>query len=225
MTNAPDDRAPRSRWNDPTVQFGAILIAAGVVLLLDRTGVLDAGELGRQWWPLALVVAGVWWLASGSVFSGLVAIGAGLLLLAVVRDLVDADIGNLIFPTILVVVGVSALNAGARLRRTLRGLPTSEGAWREAATATAVFGDARVSVADDGASWAAVTAISVFGDVEVSVPAGWRVVDRTTTLFGDVRIPKDQPDYAEAPVVELHGVAIFGDAKVRYLDDTQERLA
>jgi len=57
------------------------------------------------------------------------------------------------------------------------------------------------------------------------VPAGWRVVDRTTTLFGDVRIPKDQPDYAEAPVVELHGVAIFGDAKVRYLDDTQERLS
>ena len=225
MTNAPDDRAPRSRLNDPTVQLGAVLIVVGSLLLLDRIDVLDAGTLTREWWPLVLVVAGVWWLASGSAFSGLVAIGAGLVLLAVVHDLVDASIGNLVFPTILIVVGASTLTAGARLRRSLRDLPTPADAWSESAIATAVFGDARVSVADDGADRAAVTAISVFGDVEVSVPAGWRVVDRTTALFGDVRIPKDQPDYAEAPVVELHGVAIFGDARVRYLDDTQERLA
>jgi hypothetical protein len=89
--------------------------------------------------------------------------------------------------------------------------------------ATAVFGDARlvVSDSDPGLDRATVTALSVFGDVKIDVPAGWRVENRATAILGDVKVPRDQPTYAEAPVVELHGLVLFGDAKVRYLDATE----
>ncbi|MFA9432204.1 LiaI-LiaF-like domain-containing protein [Egicoccus sp. AB-alg2] len=209
----------RSRLLDPTVLFGLALIVAGLLLLLDRLEVLDAGRLAADWWPLVIVGIGVWWLFADSRLAGLAAIAVGVVLLGVVHDVVEGNVGNLIFPAVLVLIGAGALTAGARMRRAMRGLPAPDGSWTQAPTAMAVFGDARLSVADDGTDHAAVTAISVFGDVEVAVPAGWRVVDRTTALLGTVRIPQAQPTYAEAPVVELHGLAIFGDAKVRYLDD------
>ena len=37
---------------------GVALVALGIVLLADRTGVVDAGPLLAAWWPLLLVVAG-----------------------------------------------------------------------------------------------------------------------------------------------------------------------
>lgn len=222
-------RPARRRRIEPTLVLGLLLVAAGVLLALDRTGALDAGALAADWWPLAFVGLGLWWLYEGNRVAAGVAIAVGGLVLLIVHDVVDASLGNLILPIVLVGIGVGTLSGGARMRRAVaEGRGASDGAssgadeqWQQAPAATAVFGDARITVADRGADHAAVTAISVFGGVEVTVPAGWRVTDRATALFGTVRIPKDQPTYAEAPVVELHGLAIFGDTKVRYLDDAR----
>ncbi|GGI03617.1 LiaF transmembrane domain-containing protein [Egicoccus halophilus] len=221
------DRPPRVQ---PTLVLGLLLIAAGGVLLLDRMGHLDAWALVADWWPVSLIGLGLWWLlVDRARIAGGVTIVVGALVLAMVRGVVDLSLANLIAPIVLAGIGIGALSSGARLRRAVAvpaggpastSVPTAQERWQRAPTATAVFGDARIAIGDvDGADHAVVTAVSVFGDVEVAVPAGWRVVDRTTALLGTVRIPRDQPTYAEAPVVELHGLAIFGDAKVRYLDD------
>jgi hypothetical protein len=240
MMNAPttDDRmagrtSPRAELSG-AVQAGLALIAVGALLLADNLGWLDAGALLRDWWPVLVILAGISWLVTGSRWIGSTAILIGLLLLANLHGLIDADIGNLIFPSLLVLLGVTLLNASAKVR-TARG---ADGAPLHFATirsgggdrgwdpgdlaATAVFGDARLVVSDGGPDHeldrVTVTALSVFGDVRVEVPAGWRVEDHTTAVFGDVKVPRDQPTYAEAPVVELHGLVLFGDAKVRYLD-------
>ena len=42
------------------------------------------------------------------------------------------------------------------------------------------------------------------------------------TVFGDVRIPQDQPTYAEAPVVELHGLVA---SRVHPVPHDEVRLA
>ena len=206
---------------NPTVALGVLLILIGIALLLDRLDVLDAGRLAADWWPLVVVGLGAWWMLTARRLAGLLAIGLGALLLAGIHDVVQVGVGNLILPAILVTAGAAGLAAGARLRAAVdRPAPSGRHhQWGASPIATAVFGDARVSIADDGGERAAVTAVSVFGDVEVSVPAGWRVVDRTSALFGTATIPTDQPTYAESPVIELHGLAMFGDIKVRYLDD------
>jgi hypothetical protein len=204
-----------------SVALGLLLIGLGVLLLLDRTDVLDAGALAADWWPLLIVAVGSWMVLTSSRLAGALAIAVGLLALGAIHEVVEADLVGLIWPAILIAIGGGAVTAGARIRGATRGRSSTTPVGPRAAlpTATAVFGDARVTVSDDGSERMAVTAISVFGDVVASVPAGWRVVDRTTTLLGDITIPGSQPSYAEAPVVEVHGLALFGDIRVRYLDE------
>lgn len=235
---SPRTGSPRFEWSG-AAQIGLILIVVGGVLLADNLDWLDAGVLFREWWPGLVILAGISWFASGSRGMGTAAILIGGLLLANAHDLVDADIGSLVFPSVLVLLGAMLLNASAKVRtaRGADGTPLrfatigSSGGARDSGggdrswaagdlAATAVFGDTRLVVSDGdvGLERATVTALSVFGDVKVDVPAGWRVENHTTAVFGDVRIPQDQPTYAEAPVVELHGLVLFGDAKVRYLD-------
>ena len=237
-TDGPRTRPPGRQQSGDTGTGGAIpagiaLIAVGLVLLAGNLGWVDAGELLRTWWPLAVVGAGQWWMATGARWTGATVALIGLLLLANTQAVLDVDLGRLVFPGLVMVLGVAFLNAGARVRaardahgeplrlttRTVRG----EGAWPPGdLSATAVFGDARLVVSDGGPHHEldriTVTAISVFGDVKIDVPAGWRVEDHTTTVAGDVTIPHDQPTYAESPVVELHGLVLFGDTTVNYLD-------
>jgi hypothetical protein len=38
---------------------GLLMMAAGVVLLLDQQGIIEIGSIGH-WWPLVLVALGLW---------------------------------------------------------------------------------------------------------------------------------------------------------------------
>lgn len=230
-TGSPRPGSPRFAWSG-AAQIGVILIVVGGLLLADNLGWLDAAVLFREWWPVLLILAGISWFVGGSRGMGTAAVLIGGLLLANAHELVDADIGSLVFPSLLVLLGIMLLNASAKVRTArgadgvpLRfadtGLAGGDRSWAAGdLAATAVFGDTRLVVSDGdvGLERATVTALSVFGDVKVDVPAGWRVENHTTAIFGDVGIPQDQPTYAEAPVVELHGLVLFGDANVRYLD-------
>jgi len=59
---------------------GIILIAFGVLFLLDRAGFLDFGDIIHDWWPMFLILIGVTKIASGRIWGGLwlIAIGAWL---------------------------------------------------------------------------------------------------------------------------------------------------
>jgi hypothetical protein len=225
----PDRRAGRGVGG--AVPFGVALIAVGVLLLLGQLDVLDPARVAAEWWPLLVIGAGLWWLFTRAWLTGAFALGAGLLLLGITLGVLDAGLGNLIFPLFLLLVGLLLLTSGVRLRRatavagdtTARHGPAAQrpaGHVDRRPSATAVFGDARLRLYDDGDDPEALVAsvTSVFGDVHVQVPAGWRVRNRTSALFGDVKIPRDQPTYPEAPVAELHGLVLFGDLKVRYED-------
>ena len=221
------DDPQRSRITG-AVPFGLVLIALGVVLLLDNLEVVDAAELLAGWWPVAVIAAGVWWLVAGARWTGTVMAVVGVLLLATTLDVVDADVGSLVLPALSLLLGGALLHAGARVRdaRGADGRPVFASAWGYGdddpggwpagdLAATAVFGDARLVVSDlRGEGRVTVTILSVFGDVRIEIPSGWRVEDHTTRVFGDVKVPRSRSTAPDAPVVELHGLVLFGDAKV-----------
>jgi len=222
----PPPKGLRSRI-DGAVPFGLALIVLGVLLALDNLELVDASELLAGWWPVAVLLVGVWWAVTGAPVSGLFVAVVGGLLLVSTLELVDIPIGSLIFPGILVVVGGAMLQAGMRVRAAhieVADLPGAAGdLGTEALVATAVFGDARLIVGDDGVDTdrLVVSATSVFGDVRVDVPAGWRLENRITKLLGDVTLPREQPSYPESPVVVLHGLVLFGDVRVRYSEPVE----
>ncbi|TVP67044.1 MAG: hypothetical protein EA340_10945 [Nitriliruptor sp.] len=212
---------------DGAVPFGLALIVLGVLLALDNLEVVDASELLAGWWPAAVILVGVWWAVTGAPVSGLFVAVVGAMLLLSTLELVDIPLGSLIFPGILVVVGGAMLQAGMRVRAAhievaeLPGAAGDQGS--EGLAATAVFGDARLIVGDDGVDTdrLVVSATSVFGDVRIDVPAGWRLENRITKLLGDVTLPREQPSHAESPVVVLHGLVLFGDVRVRYSEPVE----
>lgn len=210
---------------DGAVAVGLGLIVLGALLALDNLDVVDTAALLAGWWPVALVVAGAWWAIGGSWVTGSFVAAVGVLMLGITQDVVDAGLGNLVFPAFLLIVGGALLQAGMRVRAarlSLEALPRGFGGDGdpEGPAATALFGDARLVVTDDGTDRdrVVVSGTAVFGDVRIEVPAGWRVEDRTSRVFGDVHVPVNQPDYPESPTVELHGVVVFGDLSVDYLD-------
>ena len=194
---------------------GAALIAAGIGLALHRAGTIDGAELVRGWWPLVIVLAGTWRTAfGGSRATGLALVALGLGLLAVLRSGAEASAGALLGPAAMILVGVAALSAASSLRQAV---------WHSDGSAlrtVAVFGDARATVGEDAPDLpeAARSVVSVFGDVHGDVPAGWRIEDHVTNVAGSVRMPSDQPSYPEAPTLTLHGLAVFGDVRARYVD-------
>ena len=197
------------------IGFGAVLVAAGIGLALHRAGTIDGPETVRGWWPVAVVLFGVWrTVLAGSRVVGIALIVLGLGLLAVLRSGDEADAVALLGPAVLMLVGIAALSAASSLRRAV---------WQSDGSdlrTVAVFGDARATVGEDAPDLPQVarSVVSVFGDVHLDVPAGWRIHDHVTSVAGSVKVPTDQPSYPEAPTLTLHGLAVFGDVRARYVD-------
>ena len=100
------------------VFFGGLIIALGVLFLVNSLGLVDLGENMRQWWPLLLIAIGAWMLIASrfrKVVAPIILIGIGAFIL----------IGNLGFsidffqywPVILIVVGVIVLSRAIRSPR------------------------------------------------------------------------------------------------------------
>jgi Domain of unknown function (DUF5668) len=68
--------------------MGATLIAVGVLFLLDRADVLDAGKVIGDWWPAVIVGFGLVTLAERpvSLLGPVLLVTVGVLLLLVTND-------------------------------------------------------------------------------------------------------------------------------------------
>ena len=99
--------------------FGIIVIAIGVLFLLNSAGIADTGNL-LQWWPMIIVLVGVWRLIAGkfrSLFGPLALIAIGAILQIWQLEAFNLDFGKFLWPAILIVVGIAILAGGARRRR------------------------------------------------------------------------------------------------------------
>ncbi len=88
------------------VFFGGLVVAAGVILLLDNTGALDAGEVFTTWWPIVVIVAGFLALVANPrhwAAPVIVMLVGGALLLWTL-DVVDSL--DLVIPAALILIGI-----------------------------------------------------------------------------------------------------------------------
>ena len=101
--------------NDTRRQFdagalftGIVLIAFGVLFLLDRAGVADFGYVISEWWPMFIVVIGVTRVASGRLWPGLWLVFIGTWLQAVELRVFGLTFGNS-WPLLLIFVGAGMI--------------------------------------------------------------------------------------------------------------------
>jgi predicted membrane protein len=243
--------ARRARWEDRMsrrhyrsgshgIFFGAIVVAAGCLLLLDNLGIVRFHDIW-QYWPVLLVAFGVSRIVdshspSGYVWGGIVAlIGAFLLL-----DTLDIIVFNfaVVWPLLLIAFGLSVLVRALEGNRFRVGAPSStapvvgthaffsdskSGSDTQdfhGGDATAIFGAARFDLrnASMTVDEARIDVNVVFGEAEVRVPETWSVVNRAAVVFGGVNDktihPKPDPN-VKTPRLVITGAVIFGGITLR----------
>ncbi len=221
---------------------GLVIIAVGVILLLDRMGIVPGREILR-YWPLALVAAGAFSLVNSreSRAWGVVLIVAGGVLS--LRPLGVVDLGfRELWPVLLIAAGVFLLwtsvqgRGGAGLgfggQREISSTDLDELAvlgGGERRITSADFRGGRVRVMFGGwnmdlsragmkTSEAYIEVNCIFGGVELRVPEDWDVTVRATALLGGISDNTGHPrpeQVAGAKRLIITGLVVFGGLELK----------
>ena len=208
--------------------LGTLTIAAGVLLLLDRNGFLNAWKLLR-YWPIPLILLGILRLSrpgpriGGALLAGAGFIGAGEWFGASLWPLVIVAAGGALMWAALGGPRAGAgrdpvrLSASALLAPVEHSLCTPE---FEGGEALAMWGalDINLRRADIHGGPAVIKANALFADITLHVPEDWTVRVEGFPLLGSYSDSTRHPPSGttESPKrLVVTGVALFGGVDVR----------
>jgi hypothetical protein len=217
--------------------LGLVVVALGVLFMLDSAGVLNADRAIDRWWPLVIVGAGLFTLSERppSRLRGTLLTAAGLLLLLFTTDVLHESAWDYLWPAALIAAGLAivarwsgrtipggasegdvvrstAIFGGPRLVSTAQHF---RGAWL-----TAIFGGITLDLRDarPAPGGASVNATVAFGGIDILVPRGWRISVRSTPVFGglDDKTDRTTPPPPDAPALHVDAVAVFGGVAIKH---------
>ena len=216
---------------------GFVLIALGVLFLLDQNDVLDSGDLISDWWPIVFVVAGLLYvsLSPRHIMVPAVLVIIGLALLARSLDFVPDWLQTVFWPVVLVAIGLwvifgTGFGSGSVQRGDrVNSLVAFFG--REVSNESQQFGGGSVFTIFGGTDvdlrrarpipdGAAMDVIVAFGGVDIVVPEGWRVDVKGIPLFGGWS-NKTNREFAgiDAPVLSVEALVAFGGLEIGHKPD------
>ncbi len=221
--------------NAGRVFVGSVLVAIGVVFVLEASDVLDAGETLGSWWPASIIGLGLFnGLDRRRVTSGsAVLVLVGAVLLAITTHVFGVDTWSLAWPIALIGAGVwLVLGWGRRSVRPVPNIDTVDGLavlsasrvgtrseqFRHASL-TAVLGGVTLdlSEATPAATGAVVDATAVLGSITVLVPRGWLVEVRGIPVLGGWDDTTDRSSVgSEAPRLEVRALVALGGLEVKH---------
>ena len=212
------------------VLLGVLVVLAGVVLLLERTGVveIDLGVVASTLWPLLVVLAGLTslLLVPRAWFGPVVITAAGVVLLLDRLDVLDVDVWDYLWPVAVILIGLG-ITFGAASREQQDDRITAFAFWWgterrsrsphfRSASLTAIMGGVELDLREaDIQGTARIDVFTFWGGVDIKVPRTWDVRTSGLPLLGGWE-NKTQPPVGGGPVLDVRIVAIMGGAEVRH---------
>lgn len=221
------------------IVFGIILVVFGLMLLLSQMGIYDFGDFVSVFWPMILIIIGLWQWALRrfrACFWPLALLIAGIFFQALRLRLLDGRGFGVMVGLTLIALGVWLVIRKAR--------PSSDRAVTEAdaidhwvmfggieetitsqnftgGTATVVFGGAEIDLRKAVLAGEDVTLnlTAIFGGVDLKVPEDWQIVVDGTAILGGVedKTGKGSPESREGkPRLRISSVAIFGGVEISH---------
>lgn len=217
--------------------WGLIIMAVGVLLLLQQMDKLDFGDVVSRYWPLILILVGIWQLiANGFRNTGgpLFLIALGVIFQLWKLDILGRRTWNYVWPLLIILAGLWTL-LGALRRRSPAATVIKEGdidafalfaglerrvdspAFR-GGKATAIMGGVDLDLRGAGlAEGAAAIDLSVImGGITLRVPRGWRVEMDARPLLGGI---EDKHTYEPATqgggTLRVKATAIMGGIEIK----------
>jgi hypothetical protein len=217
-------------------------MVAGVVLLLDRQGVINAEYVLRFFWPALLLAVGIFRLTQpcdgpGRIWGGILA-AAGIILILDRLGYANVSISDL-WPLALIGIGLMFVwrSVSWHAGRPPGGQPRSIGflnAWAafgggeiksdtkefQGGEVMAVFGGYDIDLrqaAIKPEQEAVLFANAIFGGIEIKVPESWYVSMEGSPILGGYSDKTRKPATGNGPVERLvvKGFAVFGGVEVK----------
>src|SRR5579863_805821 len=221
---------------------GAILLAIGLIFLLDRMGYISAHHF-LQFWPMILIFVGI---AKISCNDSRVW-GVLILLFGIFLQLNELGIGHFtwseFWPLLVIAAGLMAMWSALQARKIIGNMPAAQSTDPRTALdestmfggiqkrvnskefqggrLQAIFGGIEIDLrdADIAGDEAVIYANAICGGIEIRVPETWYVAARGQGVFGGYSDatryagPVD-PDKPKKTLVVL-GAAVFGGVEIR----------
>ncbi|MCZ7533856.1 MAG: cell wall-active antibiotics response protein [Acidimicrobiia bacterium] len=210
---------------------GSVIVAVGVILLLDNLDVLKASDVFASWWPVFVIVAGLlMWIANPRRWAApLIVTAVGVALLLSALDIVD--VGDFLWPAILVFVGLLVIFRFGQRDRTAETKDTvsnftvfsgsklaSRSQHFEGGSLSVLFGGIEFDLSNaELAPDATIEVFTAFGATEITVPAGWHVDLRGFPIFGGLEnATKKDSLSSSAPTLVVNATAMFGAVEIKH---------
>lgn len=211
--------------------LGLLVIVAGILILLSNINIVPVRDFVTSWWPLAIVIAGLYtlWGNPRRYVWPMIIIVVGLALLLNTTGVAHVSVGAIVVPLILFGVGVNILtNARGRKMKPatssdeeivaiLGGSSTKNASDNyTGGVATAILGGVELDLSKARIEHEAVLRVSVvMGGIDLRVADDVVVVNRTQSILGGVDV-KTQPSVSKgAPILVIEGQIIMGGVDVK----------
>jgi len=222
--------------------IGLLLVAIGLCILLHNLQVLELSPFLSRWWPLLIILLGLWKLiiwGAQSLSSGSLLMVIGILCLLATLDVITWSALFRIWPVFLIIIGAWVLLRPTRhLSEKLRAAEGEDidtvdawalfgGAERQVSSlqfkggkATAMFGgieiDLRKARMAEGEHSLDLTAI--FAGIEIRVPETWDVWVTGSPIFGgidDKRASRANGRTTSGGRLHINAFAMFGGVEIK----------
>ena len=210
---------------------GILIVLIGVFLLLSQAGIYDFWSLVSDWWPMILIIAGVYSLVvnTAPLIGGLLLIFVGAWFQLGRLDLLPSGWNKFVFPVIIIIIGLYLLLTKKEKRVSTRdsvnhlaifsGINArNESKGFKGGIVTAIFGgvDLDLTDAEIAGGNAEMDVTAAFGGVDLYVPRHWKVEVTGLPLFGGWGnktqvFAKDEG----APVLRIKCLAMFGGVEIK----------
>lgn len=221
------------------VLWGVVLIAIGIIFGLNALGIASINIFFKGWWTLFIIVPSfIGLFRENSKMWSFIWLVIGVALLLCAQDILSFHlIRKLIFPFILVMVGISIIfkdSIHKRVGEKIRTLNINKGDFEEycatfgeqkndlsgqefkGANLDAIFGSVELDISKAIIkSDEVINANAIFGGVEIRVPTGVNIKVKSTPIFGGVN-NKVKAEYQEnLPTIYINGFALFGGVEIK----------
>lgn len=210
------------------IAFGVGVIIVGVAALLGSFGVIGFYELAGNYWPLALVAAGLIALLDNPRQNYLWA--ALMIVFGVIAqlnnlDVISVDFWQLFWPIILIAVGWSVLTQHTLVTKSSADNITAILGGSETRNNSDDFQGAKVTTILGGSmidlrkakikKEATLEVFALMGGVEVHVPEDWEVRTSAMPILGGIDNKAVAPKKSGAPVLHVVGTIVMGGVDIK----------
>lgn len=210
--------------------IGLMLLLFGAGVLLNNFGVWDFWSLMGAWWPVVIILLGVVsWLPNPRAFIGpLILVTIGVLFLLWTTDIVEVNVFALIWPILIIFVGLSILlgRIGHQRRVTKDQELDSSAFFGEdkrqvksqdfkGGSASAMFGSCNIDMREaEFNKDASMNVFVAFGGIELFVPKDVEIILKTSPILGGVE-DHTQQESGTGKKLTIHGTVMFGSLEIK----------